>query len=185
MVINQWVQSLISSQKNSWMGFRCLTKEFKFPRHILRLVPKGWSWVCHTNRTLLTEARPIHRDRSTPLNNKDLAGPATWSRRVAQQSHMRLFHFLCWVSFLRPWGREDHQYLLVCVCLPGHKRRWTHVTWKQTPVSFGAGSRLQSAQQACSWLFTVTWTGFSRFSSKQTRSLKETVCGVFLRHQLV
>lgn len=41
------------------------------------IVPKGWSWVCHTNRTLLTEARPIHRDRSTPLNNKDLAGPAT------------------------------------------------------------------------------------------------------------
>lgn len=129
---------LISSRKKWWMAFLRMTKEFKFPRRILRLVPAGRSLGSTTQTG--PETGPIERDRSTAFNNKVTAGPGNpihslW--RVTQQSHLRPLHFLCWFGS----GPEAEGTTgicvspCMCVCVStcrGHKRRWPHMTWKQT-----------------------------------------------------
>ena len=78
--------------------------------------------VHNTNGTQLTKMRPIQWGRSAPLNNTQYRPgwprnliPFLW--RLTQRAHMRPLHFLCWASFLKPWGCEDHGYMRVSVCV--------------------------------------------------------------------
>lgn len=94
------------------------------------------------------ETGPIHRDRSTPPYNEDLAGPATRSVLYPESLSsltLDLLHFLCWVSFLWPSGCEDHGYLgvsvTVCVCLCACVQ-WTQK--KVTSYDMKADSRILS-----------------------------------------
>lgn len=54
-----------------------------------------------------------HPDKKKPGHP---CNPIYSTSRVTQQAHIRPLHFLCWGSFLLPWGCEDYSSLWLCLC---------------------------------------------------------------------
>ena len=172
-VMNHWVRYLFSSQKNSWMGFLCVTKEFKFPLRILRSAPAGRS------RGLQHKQDPADGDRTRSQRqiNSSLQCRLGWPRnpicslsRVTQQPHIRPFTLPLLGLLplaLRVWGPWVSGSLChsvcVCVCV------FVCVQWTQKKVTsydMKADSRILSelegpqCWQSCSCLLTVIWVKF-------------------------
>lgn len=147
-VVNHWVRYLFSSQKIPEWDSSALQRNSNFHCAFCGQRLQAGPEVYNTNRTPLMETGPIHRDRSTPPYNEDLARPATRSVLYPESLSsltLDLLHFLCWVSFLWPSGCEDHGYLgvsvTVCVCLCACVQ-WTQK--KVTSYDMKADSRILS-----------------------------------------
>lgn len=146
--------------KNSWMGFLCVTKEFKFPLRILRSAPAGRS------RGLQHKQDPADGDRTHSQRqiNSSLQWRLGWPRnpicslsRVTQQSHIRPFTLPLLGLLplaLRVWGPWvsgslcDGVCMFVCVCAVDTKEGdliW-HESRLENPVSTGGSTMLTVLQ---------------------------------------
>ena len=124
----------------------------------------------------------IHWDRLTHLYNADLAGPATWSSSLPESLSSLTLDLYTSSAGSPSSGPEGvgtmgicESRWCVCVCT-WHKRRWPHVTWKETGESCLNWSQLEGPQCWRSCTFLLTATGV-KFSCPRHRGKKNSVWG--------